>query len=72
VGFLIHLFIWRAIWRLGLALWRIPTFGPIIIGLLVLGAIATLVFRAAHGGRWPWQRDRGGRYHYGSGDGPRD
>jgi hypothetical protein len=71
-GFLIHLFIWRMIWRLGLALWRIPTFGPVIVCLLLLGVVALGVLRAANGGRWPWRRSRGGIFGYGNGNGPRD
>ncbi len=70
-GFLIHLFIWRMIWRLGLALWRIPTFGPIIVGLLALAAVGLAVLRSRRGRRWPWRR-RGGVYGYGTGTGPRD
>lgn len=67
-GLLIHLFIWRMIWRLVMLLWRIPTFGPVIVGLLVAGAVALAVLRAA-GRRPPWRR-RGGGYGYGTG--PRD
>lgn len=68
-GFLIHLFIWRMIWRVAILLWRIPTFGPIIVGLIVVAAIALAVLRSA--GRWP-RRRRGGTFNYGSGRGPRD
>ncbi len=69
VGLLVHLFIWRMIWRLVMVLWRIPTFGPVIVGLIVIGFVAALVLRAA--GRWP-RRRRGGIFNSGSGSGPRD
>lgn len=68
--FLSHLFIWRVIWRLGLTLWRIPTFGPVLVALIVLALAAGTVLRAS--GRWPRRRRRGGLYGYGSGGGPRD
>ena len=67
---LVHLFIWRAIWRLGLVIWRIPTFGPVIIILLGLAVVALIIRRQAGLG-WPGRRgDRPGRD--GSGPGPRD
>ena len=69
VKFLFLLFVWRAGWRFGLLLWRIPTFGPIIIGVIVLAVAAAAVMRAA--GLGPWRR-RGGSFNYGSGNGPRD
>lgn len=56
------------IWRVAMLLWRIPTFGPIIVGLIAIGLVALAVLRA--GGRWP--RRRGGIFNYGSGKGPRD
>ncbi len=72
MGLLIHLFIWRMIWRVALLLWRIPTFGPIIVGLIGIGAVTLLVLRAAGAGPWRNRRRRGGLFHYGSGNGPRD
>lgn len=69
MGLLVHLFIWRMILRLLLTLWRIHTFGPIIVGLIVIALIALAVLRAA--GRWPGQR-RGGSTGRGTGQGPRD
>jgi hypothetical protein len=54
VSFLIHLFLWRAIWRVGLMLWRIPTFGPVIIGVIVLAVVAAAIARAS--GQWPGRR----------------
>ncbi len=69
--FLVHLFIWHLIWRAGLFLWHIKTFGPIIVALIVIGLIALGVFRRRRGQGWPWRR-RGGGYGYGTGTGPRD
>lgn len=68
-SWLIHLFIWRAIWRLGWAIWRIPAFGPVIVVLALLGVVALGIFKRGH--RWPWRR-KGGSYGYGTGTGPRD
>lgn len=67
--FLFLLFLWRAIWRVGLLLWRIPTYGPVIVGVIVLAVAAAAVMRAS--GRWP-RRRRGGLFNRGSGNGPRD
>ncbi len=72
VGLLVHLFIWRMIWRLALLLWRIPTFGPVIVGLIGVAAVTLLVLRAGGGGPWRNRRRRGGLFDYGSGGGPRD
>jgi hypothetical protein len=69
VKFLVLLLIWRAVWRFGLLLWRIPTFGPVIVGVIVLAVAAAGVMRAARLG--PWRR-RGGIFGGGSGSGPRD
>lgn len=46
---LIRLLIWREIWRLGLLLWRVPTFGPVIILLIVLALVALAILRARRG-----------------------
>jgi hypothetical protein len=54
VSFLFHLFLWRAIWRLGLMLWRVPTFGPVIVSVIVLAAAAAAIARAS--GQWPRRR----------------
>ena len=67
----IHLFIWHLIWRSALALWRIPRFGPVIVVVLVMALVAAGVYRSRRGAIWP-RRSRGGRYGYGTGDGPRD
>jgi hypothetical protein len=68
---LAHLFIWRLLWRGGLAIWRVPLFGPaidIVLGLVIVGL---LVARAQLGPGW-WQH-RGGGSRGGSGSGsPRD
>jgi hypothetical protein len=68
---LVHLFIWHLIWRSAFALWRIPTFGPVIVVVLVIAMVAAGVYRSRRGAIWPW-RSRGGRHGYGTGDGPRD
>lgn len=68
VKFLFLLFIWRAVWRIGLLLWRIPTFGPVIVGVIVIAVAAAAVVRAS--GRWPGGR-RGGLFSHGTGKGPR-
>lgn len=70
---LFHLFIWRAIWRLGLAIWRVPTFGPVIIILLGL-AVVVLIIRHQAGLGWPGRRGprSGGTGRDGTGPGPRD
>lgn len=70
VKFLFLLFIWRAVWRIGLLLWRIPTFGPVIVGVIVLAIAAAAVVRAS--GRWPGHGRRGGLFNHGSGNSPRD
>jgi hypothetical protein len=54
-GGLAHLIVRLFIWRAG---WRIHTFGPIIVILLVLAVAGVAVFRSA-GARWPGQRPRG-------------
>jgi hypothetical protein len=63
---LIHLFIWHLIWRFALALWHVPTFGPIIVVVLVIALVAAAVYWSRRA------RSRGGRYGYGTGTGPRD
>lgn len=69
-SWLVHLFIWRAVWRLVWAVWRIPTFGPVIVIMAVL-ALAVLGFISRRPG-WSRRRRKGGIYGYGSGKGPRD
>jgi hypothetical protein len=74
---LVHLLIWRAIWRLGLLIWRVPTFGPGIVLLIVLALVALAIFRARRGRGWPGPRwpGQGRRGPFGdrAGDqGPRD
>jgi hypothetical protein len=63
---LVHLFIWRLLFRGGLAIWRVPIFGPAIDIVLGLVVVALVVIRSQRGPGW-WQR-RGG----GSGPGRRD
>ncbi len=69
--FLVRLFIWHEIWRLGRELWHIPTFGPIIV--IVLGlAVVTLSILRSQGGLGRLSRRRGGKSGTGTGAGPRD
>ncbi|MGO9078651.1 MAG: hypothetical protein ACLQDY_06365, partial [Streptosporangiaceae bacterium] len=37
--FLIRLFIWHEMWRLARSVWRIPTFGPIIVIVVVAALV---------------------------------
>lgn len=72
---LVHLFIWRAIWRLGLVIWRIPTFGPVIIILLGLAAVALIIRHQAGlggAGRRGNRSGQGGSGRDSTGPGPRD
>jgi hypothetical protein len=55
---LVHLFIWRLLWRGGLAIWRVPTFGPAIDIVLGIVVVALIILRSQRGPGW-WQR-RGG------------
>lgn len=68
---LFHLFIWRAIWRFGLAIWRIPTFGPIIIILLGLAAVVLIIRHQAGLGRRGNGSGQAGTGRDGTGPGPR-
>jgi hypothetical protein len=72
---LVHLIIWRLIWRAGLALWRVPTFGPPLAIVLGITVVALIIIRSHRGPGW-WKRgggSSGGRTHAGRGDGgPRD
>ena len=67
---LVHLFIWRLIWRGGLAIWRVPVFGPAIDIVLALVVVGLLVLRSQRGPGW-WQR-RGGGPRSGASGGARD
>jgi hypothetical protein len=42
IHFIFRLFIWRLIWRSGMLIWHIRTFGPAIL-LLVVGALAVWI-----------------------------
>lgn len=66
VSLLVHLFVWHLIWRFALLLWRIPTFGPVIVVVLVIALVTAAVYRSRRA------RARGGQYGYGTGKGPRD
>ena len=50
---ILRLFIWRAIWRLGLLIWRVPTFGPFILLLIILALVVLAFLRARRGRGWP-------------------
>jgi hypothetical protein len=67
-GFLIHLFIWHAIWRLLFYVWHIHTFGPFLFFALIAVFIGYGIWRRQYGPR----RRRGGSVGYGTGAGPRD
>lgn len=68
--FLVHLFIWRLIWRAGLGLWRVPVAGPFIVVLLIVAIVALVILRKQRGPRW-WS-NRGGSAGVGTGGGSRD
>jgi len=68
---LIRLFIWHAIWRVVLALWRVPTFGPVIVVVFGLALVTLAVLRSRGGLRWPQRRQRGSD-RGGTESGPRD
>ena len=70
---ILRLFIWHAIWRLGLLIWRVPTVGPGLLVLIVLALVAVAIFRARRGRGRPG-RGRGDPFGDRSGDqaGPRD
>src|SRR5215813_15008337 len=40
---LVHLLIWRLIWRVGLGLWHIPTVGPFVVLLLIAVIVALAI-----------------------------
>ena len=67
---ILHLFIWRLIWRAGLGLWHIPTVGPFVVLLLIAAIVALVIVRKKRGPRW-WN-NQGGSTGAGTGRGPRD
>ena len=75
---ILKLFIWHAIWRFGLLIWRVPTVGPVLVLLIVLALVALAIFRARRGRGWPgpsWPgRERGDPFgdRAGGEAGPRD
>ena len=66
---LVRLVIWHELWRIGRALWRIPTFGPIIVILIAVALVGLVVLRQS-GFRWSRRGQRSQRGGHGSG--PRD
>jgi hypothetical protein len=67
---LVRLVIWHELWRIGRALWRIPTFGPIIVIVIVLTLLGLAVLRQS-GFRWS-RRGGGAPGRNQTGPGPRD
>jgi hypothetical protein len=67
---IVHLFIWRLIWRAGLGLWHIPRVGPFVVVLLVAAIVALVIVRKQRGPR-RWN-NRGGSTGAGTERGPRD
>jgi hypothetical protein len=68
---LVHLFIWRLIWRGGLSIWRVPVFGPAIDIVLALVVVGLIVLRSQRGPGW-WQRRSGASRGGAPPSGPRD
>jgi hypothetical protein len=69
VHWIVRLFIWHEIWRLIRHLWRIHTFGPIIVIALILVILGVVIWRQSRGrAGWPGRRRSGGS----PGRGPRD
>jgi hypothetical protein len=68
---LAHLFIWRLLWRAGLAIWRVPIFGPAIDIIIALVIVGLIVARAQGGPGW-WQHRGGSGSGRGTGQGPRN
>ncbi len=57
--FLVRLFIWHAIWRFALLIWRIPTFGPPLLVLIIAALVTGAVFAARRRRRGiSWYSDR--------------
>lgn len=67
---IVHLLIWRLIWRLGLSLWHVPVVGPFLVVALIAIIVTLTIVRRHRGPRW-WN-NRGGSTGYGTGRGPRD
>ncbi|HTX83839.1 MAG TPA: hypothetical protein VME44_16770 [Streptosporangiaceae bacterium] len=71
-GLIVHLIIWHFLWRLVWYVWRIPTFGPFLVLLIVAAIVGMSIWRRHRGPR----RSRSGRGSggtgTGTGTGPRD
>jgi hypothetical protein len=67
---IIHLIIWHALWRLILHVWRIHTYGPILVIAILVVLVGASIWRRQRGAFL--RRRRGGSGGYGSGTGPRD
>jgi len=70
-GFFVRLLIWHELWRLIRIVWRIHTFGPIIVIVIVAALIVVSVWKP-----WrrsgPWRGRGGGGGPAGGNPGPRD
>jgi hypothetical protein len=67
---LIRLFIWHEIFRLIRYVWRVPTVGPFLVVVIIVGVVGFFVWRQQRG---PFRRGaRRGSSGYGTGSGPRD
>jgi hypothetical protein len=67
VHLLVRLVIWRELWRLARYLWRIPTFGPVIVLVIAAALVALAIFRARRGRGWAGPRWPGGPHGPGRG-----
>jgi UPF0716 family protein affecting phage T7 exclusion len=68
---LVRLVIWHEIWRFIRLVWRISTFGPIIVALVIVAVVGLAVLRRT-GVRWWPRANREGSAGPGTGTGPRD
>ena len=55
--FIVRLFIWHAIWRFILLVWRVPTVGPFLVVLIIAAVVAGAIF-ASRRRRITWYSDR--------------
>ncbi len=48
-GLIVHLIVWHFLWRLVLNAWRIPTFGPFLVLLIIAVFVGLSVWRRHRG-----------------------